>query len=66
MPKLPTLIFVDEKHSSPLLGNILSKLAPRFKQLGYESYYDEYPSNLPYSQAYKALTDEIQSAEESI
>ena len=59
MQRLPTLIFADENHTSSLLSNILTKLAPRLKQIGYENFYCELPSNLSIEKVKTNLVDSL-------
>ncbi|OGT47801.1 MAG: hypothetical protein A3E82_01930 [Gammaproteobacteria bacterium RIFCSPHIGHO2_12_FULL_38_11] len=40
---LPNLIFIDYRHSSPFIPDLLTALIPKLKDLGYDSFYDELP-----------------------
>jgi len=45
MPKtLPALIFLDENHNDPFLCQLLAKITPRLKTMGFENFHFEYPA----------------------
>lgn len=58
MQTLPTFIFADENHLSPLLSNVLSKLAPGLKKIGYDNFYYESSSKLSREQTISFLEDQ--------
>lgn len=59
MPKLPTIIFLDENHLSPFLFDLLSKITPRLRQMGYENFYAELSPTLTQEQQINELDLQI-------
>ncbi|MBA2711749.1 MAG: hypothetical protein H0U57_14315 [Tatlockia sp.] len=64
--KLETLIFVDSNHLNPFLSNILLKLSPKLKEIGYESFFDEAPSDANIEDMIKFYETHVKGAEKQV